>query len=139
MRFEELFQVEITVADGLLNNGYETPTMIIQPFVENAINHGLSERRDGQGSLSIGFSQIAPDTLCCIVSDNGVGRKHAAQRARAGHKSRGMLIVQEKIDTLLAADLVKVSYTIADAHPADEDFPGTVVTIHFKSLDDANH
>ncbi len=139
MRFEELFQVELKIAEELLDGGFDIPTMIIQPFVENAINHGLSERRDGQGYLGIHFSQLAQDTLCCTISDNGVGRKRAALRKRAGHRSRGMQIVQDKIDTLLAADLVKVYYTIADANPTDEDFPGTVVTIYFKFLDDANN
>lgn len=139
MRFEELFRVDIKVADELLISGFQIPTMIIQPFVENAINHGLSERRDGRGFLSIHFSQSAQDTLCCTITDNGIGRKRAALRKRAGHRSRGMQIVQDKIDTLIAADLVKVYYTIADANPTDEDFPGTVVTIYFKFLDDANH
>ena len=139
MRFEELFRVEIKTEEELLTSGFDIPTMIIQPFVENAINHGLSERRDGKGYLGIHFSQLAQDTLCCTITDNGIGRKRAGQRTRAGHRSRGMQIVQDKIDTLLAADLVKVHYTIADANPSDEDFPGTVVTIYFKFLDDANN
>ena len=139
MRFEELFRVAIKVPGKLLKSGLQVPTMIIQPFVENAINHGLSERRDGQGYLSIHFSQIDQDTLCCTITDNGIGRKRAGQRTRAGHHSRGMQIVQDKIDTLAAADLVKVSYTITEAEPEQEEYPGTQVTIYFKFLEDGNN
>lgn len=139
MRFEELFRVAIKVPGELLKSGLQVPTMIIQPFVENAINHGLSERRDGQGYLSIHFSQIDQDTLCCTITDNGIGRKRAGQRTRAGHHSRGMQIVQDKIDTLAAADLVKVSYTITEAEPEQEEYPGTQVTIYFKFLEDGNN
>lgn len=138
MRFEELFGVEILIKKELAVSGFQIPTMIIQPFVENAINHGLSERRDGKGLLVIQFGRTSLDTLYCTVQDNGIGRKRSALRDRAGHQSRGMKIVQEKIDTLATADLLTVNYTITDAFPGTENFPGTLVTLHFKSPDYAN-
>ena len=136
MRFEEQFKVEIQVDDAIAVASSIIPSMILQPFVENAIVHGLSERRDGQGKLSIHFEQPAVDTIRCTISDNGVGRARAAQRGKPGHRSRGMQIVQDKIDTLGAADLLRVNYTIADAEPDHPSFPGTVVTINFKQQED---
>lgn len=138
MRFEELFNVELLVSDELLGSGFQVPTMMIQPFVENAINHGLSERRDGKGLLGIHFSQLSPEILSCTIRDNGIGRKRSSQHVRHGHQSRGMKIVQEKIDTLAAASLLEVDYTITDADPEDDSFPGTLVTLHFKSPDYAS-
>ncbi|MEL6832286.1 MAG: histidine kinase [Bacteroidota bacterium] len=138
MRFEEQFQVEISVANNIPVASTIVPSMILQPFVENAIMHGLSERRDKQGRLSIRFEQAAADTLRCTISDNGVGRVRAGQRGKPGHRSRGMQIVQDKIDTLSAADLLQVDYTIEDAEPAHPTFPGTIVTINFKQQEDGD-
>ncbi|MEL6969351.1 MAG: histidine kinase [Bacteroidota bacterium] len=136
MRFEEQFQVGISVANNIPVASTIVPSMILQPFVENAIMHGLSERRDKQGRLSIRFEQATADTLRCTISDNGVGRVRAGQRGKPGHRSRGMQIVQDKIDTLSAADLLQVDYTIEDAEPAHPTFPGTIVTINFKQQED---
>ncbi len=80
------------------------PTMIVQPFVENAIEHGLRPRQEGR--LTIRF-EVMPDDeylLRCIIEDDGVGinkgREKAAAQAGAGfqkHRSRGMEITHERL------------------------------------------
>jgi len=53
------------------------PAMMIQPVIENAIIHGLSESRK-KGTISVGLS-LQKDTVRCVVTDNGIGRDASAQ------------------------------------------------------------
>ncbi|APZ44882.1 hypothetical protein BW723_00635 [Polaribacter reichenbachii] len=69
LRFKEGFAYKITGAE-LIDN-VKIPTMIIQPFIENAINHGLLHKTDGIGKIEIEF--YLEDTLKCIIIDNGIG------------------------------------------------------------------
>ena len=81
------------------------PTMIIQPFVENAIEHGLRPRQEGR--LTVRFEMIDRDEnmIRCIVEDNGVGinkgrEKQASQVGFQKHRSRGMEITEERLKLL---------------------------------------
>ena len=60
--------------------------MVIQPFIENAIKHGLLHK-SGTKKLNIAFQQ--GEMLCCTITDNGIGRKAAAEiRSKRNNKSR---------------------------------------------------
>ncbi|MBL7828673.1 MAG: histidine kinase [Saprospiraceae bacterium] len=81
------------------------PTMIVQPFVENAIEHGLRPRQEGR--LTIRFELVDDDDhlLRCIIEDDGVGvnkgrEKQAAQLGFQKHRSRGMEITKERLNLL---------------------------------------
>lgn len=80
------------------------PTMIIQPFVENAIEHGLRPRQEGR--LTVEFQLLAEDNvLRCIIEDDGVGinkgrEKQARQLDMERHRSRGMEITRERLHLL---------------------------------------
>ena len=77
--------------------------MIIQPYVENAIKHGLMHKTEGQGELTIHFQMEDNTRLLCIVDDNGIGRKHALEinRNRPGaHKPKGSKITRERLELL---------------------------------------
>lgn len=133
MRFEDLFDVAIELEEGFDPSEYVIPSMLLQPFVENAINHGLSERRDKQGKIRIRFGS-QEDILVCIIEDNGIGREQAKVNRRKGHRSRGMKIVQEKIDTLRTSGVADIQIDVEEAFP-DQRYPGTRVTILTKPLD----
>lgn len=96
-RFDFLVETE----DSLLDEELEIPPMLIQPFVENAIVHGVSQMQ-GQGFISVKFSLVG-DNLLCEIKDNGIGRQAAtkmrSQRDQA-HKSTALLITQERLDRL---------------------------------------
>ena len=134
MRFEDLFDVEIELEENLDPSAYVIPSMLLQPFVENAINHGLSERRDKQGQLRIRFESLR-DVLICTIEDNGIGREQAKSKRRKGHHSRGMKIVQEKIDTLRTSGIASIQINVEEAFPGRPQFPGTRVTIKTKPLE----
>lgn len=134
MRFESQFKVKIEVDEELLPEETLLPSMIIQPFVENAINHGLRERKDGKALLHIRF-YLKGDLLCCDIKDNGIGRKQAAANKRKGHRSRGMRIIEEKIETLRNAQLAIVEMEMKEWEVENVDFPGTVVELRMKILE----
>ncbi len=71
LRFKKDFSYQITIDEAL--NSLKIPSMIIQPFVENAIKHGLLHK-EGDKNLSVTFN-MKDKILECIIEDNGVGRK----------------------------------------------------------------
>lgn len=72
-RFEDDFEYKITFPENVDLSQYKIPSMIIQPFVENAIKHGLMHK-DGPKRLEI-KAEILNDIWCFTIDDNGIGRK----------------------------------------------------------------
>ncbi len=135
MRFEDLFKVSIHTHPELDRTSILVPSMMIQPFIENAVNHGLNERRDGKGQLHINFYE-KEDILHCEIKDNGIGRENAKKNKRKGHKSRGMSIIGEKVETLRQSEIADISIKIDNLYPYEVEFPGTYVIIKIKNLED---
>jgi len=71
-RFENIFTYKINIDDEINCDGVEIPPMLIQPFVENAIEHGLKNKKKG-GKIEINFIKKTEDELCIIIKDNGLG------------------------------------------------------------------
>ncbi len=96
LRFDDQFTYTIYRAPDIPREEVEMPTMLVQPFVENAINHGLIHK-EGSGHLEIRVS-LTNDILHWSVDDNGIGREAAARLRNVinhKHRSRGMELVQE--------------------------------------------
>ncbi len=98
MRFEEQFQYEFIVDKTIDTDDILIPTMILQPFVENAIWHGITNKKE-QGKIEIEFT-IQQEKLICRVTDNGIGRKAAGQNATSQHESKAISITQRRLDLL---------------------------------------
>src|SRR4029079_9663520 len=102
LRFNQTFSYEIinqtiTPSDQLL-----LPPMLLQPFVENAIWHGLLYRREPGGKLQINITE-KNKRLYISIDDNGIGRKAAAtKKAKSAlqQKSYGIKITEERIATV---------------------------------------
>lgn len=102
MRFESKFTYDIETEN--LNNSDEImiPAMIIQPYIENAIWHGLLNK-DGDRHLQIRFRKQDELILEVRVEDNGIGRDHAKElrsKSALAHKSYGMSITSQRIQAL---------------------------------------
>ena len=77
LQYGDVFDYELTIDKKLENMHYTIPPMIIQPYVENAIKHGLLPKR-GKGKLKVQFSE-EDEIFRCIIEDNGIGRERAKE------------------------------------------------------------
>ena len=95
-RHEDKFTAEIKADDELLQDDYKVPPLIIQPFVENAIQHGLRYRHDHNGKLFITISKL-DNYLQYIVEDNGVGRNTFNNHLQKNKVSYGIDMSNERV------------------------------------------
>ena len=105
--------------------------MIVQPYLENAIEHGLKPRRGGH--LSLRFFADDDATLTCIIEDNGIGRnpKRMQREAADTHFSlspRGTTITQQRLE-LLKQSHQTGSVTFTDLTDSEGNPTGTRVTL----------
>ena len=91
------FEFELNVDESLLEDDIKLPPMILQPFIENAIIHGVSSIKSGKIVIDI-FDRETE--LHCIISDNGIGRKAAAQKQKSSHKSVAISLAKERLEKL---------------------------------------
>lgn len=131
MRFENKFSWKISVADNVDIDYYEIPAMLLQPYVENAILHGLTPKKE-KGHLEISLS-LQKNTLICSIADDGIGREKARElrqlSRRKDHQSLGMKITHDRLELINRLHGSNLSLTITDLHQPDESPAGTRVDI----------
>lgn len=112
LRFDGKFTYEVLAADNLLAE--EIPAMLLHPFVENAVWHGLAHHA-GHGHIVVRIVGEG-DYLVATVTDNGIGRARAAGRSgtHAGFPSRGSGLVAERIALLNHRARHRISVEITD-------------------------
>lgn len=99
LRADRSFTYHIEVDPGIPGEMVMVPPMIIQPFVENAIWHGLANKLDGERSIQVEF-KLNRDDLICVVKDSGVGRAATRLTKREEHGSLGTTISEERLEIL---------------------------------------
>ena len=98
---------------------YKIPTMLIQPYVENAVCHGLINKPDN-GFLSVKM-QLCDHHICCMIEDNGIGREAAMgikNQKDTLHNSLGTKITESRINitnALYGTDLKVIFTDLKDA------------------------
>jgi two-component sensor histidine kinase len=109
------------------------PPMMIQPFAENAVIHGL-KHLDRRGEIAIRFS-MKGETLECSITDNGIGREKAAAlnlaQRESHHKSTALKVTQERLD-LLNKENTDSSLEIIDLKDGNGNATGTRVVIRIR-------
>lgn len=110
----------------LLNEEVLLPALLVQPFVENALWHGLANK-PGEREVRVRFTR-GDGALRCAVTDNGVGRAVAAA-APNDARSMATVLTQERLQLLTHRMQQRGSITIVDRHDADGRATGTEVTI----------
>ena len=125
-RFNGDFSYHIELDDSLNGLEYSIPTLLLQPFVENAIKHGLLHKT-GKKNLSIAF--INQDQFIkIIVDDDGIGRERSAELnniKNASHISFATQSLQQRIELLNINKKDKITLTYTDKHNKQ----GTTVTL----------
>jgi LytS/YehU family sensor histidine kinase len=121
-RFEGRFHFQINTDTDLEIEDLEVPPLIIQPYVENAIWHGLMHK-EGQGHLSIELHR-ENGTLLCQITDDGIGRKRAAElksKSASKGKSLGMQITSHRLALINSLHEKETTVQIIDlVDPAGE-------------------
>ncbi len=129
LRFESAFTYQIVV-DGKLN-APETriPHMLIQPFVENAIWHGLL-KKESDKNLNISFKYLNEQALCCIIDDNGAGRNlNKVSPDVIKKKSLGVQFTAQRLELMRKEWGADYGIEITDKTSASGTSEGTCVKI----------
>ena len=134
VRFKDSFSYTIECDEEIETEELRIPTLLIQPFVENAIWHGLMHK-EGNRHLNIRFNETA-DFLQCIIEDNGVGRKKSQEQKnlygqKNTHTGKGISVSEERVKTLKGVSGKTGNILISDISNDDGACLGTRVIINF--------
>ncbi len=116
IRFPGKFTYSITIDPRIEPGNTEVPGMLIQPFVENAIKHGIMHLFGKIGNITISF-ELQHDLILCVVEDNGVGRQRSAEINRhkeIEHESTGIPVTLQRLQLLHKEKQKKYIYSITD-------------------------
>lgn len=111
LRLKNKFSYEIKVADNVDIENTLVPPLMLQPFVENSIWHGIAGK-PGKGKILIDIKQ-EEDIISCVVEDNGIGRAKAGIENK-NSKSFGMKITQSRIELLNKLKSAHASIHLSD-------------------------
>ena len=129
LRFDEGFEYRIMVDPLLSTDSIQIPPMLLQPFVENAILHGLLPKQ-GFSLLQLHFQQ-SKNGLECLIEDNGVGREH--HKKRKWHKSMGIQNIKDRIQIYSDIYNQEIHLEIIDQKNRDGQASGTKVILFIET------
>lgn len=133
MRMGSDFTYEVNASNHILEDDIAIPSLLIQPFIENAIWHGLINK-EGDKKLTVSFEEAKDNhQLKCIVEDNGIGREKAAENKNRNHtmlhESKGIKITQERMELLRYQIKNEVSVNIKDKKNSLNKSEGTKIEL----------
>jgi LytS/YehU family sensor histidine kinase len=136
VRFNHHFEYTISVSKNLDVTSVQVPPLMIQPYAENAIWHGLMHKEEkGRLNIDVGLEN---DLLAFRIRDDGIGRKQAsafASKTATRNKSMGLKITADRL-ARLQSDSNHSSVTINDLVHADGTAEGTEVIIKIPAVYD---
>lgn len=115
LRFQDKFDYELNISSEISVDSIEIPPMLVQPYIENAIWHGLRYLED-KGNLTVNVKQ-KNDTLTWTISDNGIGRKASAEMKTKNQKlgkSTGMKNIEQRLGILNKMHSTQMKTSIID-------------------------
>jgi hypothetical protein len=135
MRFNNKFTYKETIDPKLLSGDYTVPTLLIQPYVENAIVHGIahSDRTDLKLNVS---ATLENDYIKYVIEDNGIGRCQSADYNKLNklhHKSVGLKITEDRVLLFNQEEVLNGYIKIIDLFNADNSSNGTRVEVKIKA------
>jgi ligand-binding sensor domain-containing protein len=123
------FEYGIYVQDGIDTEAVEIPPMLLQPFVENAIIHGV-KKKEGQGLIHVNFRMSGPLVICEVI-DDGIGRQRSAELKdkKSKHKSTGMMVTTKRLEQFKLQTGVNAGVEIIDLKNENQSPAGTKVVV----------
>lgn len=132
IRFEKKFTYNIHVDSSIDADNTYVPPLIIQPYAENAIWHGLLHKEDA-GHLNIAIFRKNDQMLQCIIEDDGVGREKAGElksKSVSSKKSLGMKLTENRLGLLSKHAVTENLITIEDVKDGEGNAGGTRVVLN---------
>jgi anti-sigma regulatory factor (Ser/Thr protein kinase) len=125
LRFEDKFSYSIEVGNDVDKEKCFVPAMLLQPYVENAIRHGMRFLENKKGQINITI-KTENKYLVCAIDDNGIGREKAAELKSKRHieyQSKGMNISNRR------AELYDIKQEVTDKRDEHRNAAGTTITV----------
>jgi LytS/YehU family sensor histidine kinase len=135
-RLEDKFTFTVSVDEELKNSDYQVPPMILQPYLENSLRHGIRFRKDNEGRISVRVNKME-NRLVCVIEDNGVGRKLAAHYKSINpieYQSKGMSLTADRLELINRNIKDKIYVSVDDLVNKTDEPAGTRVTISFPDV-----
>jgi ligand-binding sensor domain-containing protein len=130
LRFNEQFDFKVSIDEKLIPETTLLPPLLLQPFLENAIEHGL-QHKEGKGTLQMDL-RLQDDHLVVTIEDDGIGRDESSRlHDKKGrlHKSMGLEIIKKRLESLNKFMPDRILLEITDLHEGDRP-SGTLVSLH---------
>ena len=130
-RFQDKFDYTITVDEAINVSDYQIPPMLLQPYIENAVWHGLRYKEE-KGQLDITISKKSEDEIIVTIADNGIGREKSKSLKTANQQkqnSKGMGNIKKRVAILNQMYKDKVDVSIDDFQAEGDTGTKVVVTL----------
>jgi hypothetical protein len=133
MRFENKLKYEFAIDDSIDLKSINVPALILQPFIENAIWHGIMPMTEG-GKVSVTVKQ-ENENIICTVEDDGIGREVSLQNKMQTlpHQSKGVRLTQQRLTLENSLNERGALLTIVDKKSDDGKPAGTIINITLKA------
>lgn len=142
LRFEEKLSFTIYIDDKIEEEVQELPSMMLQPIVENAVNHGLFHKKEN-GNVDIKFQYVDETTFRVIIEDDGIGihkAKELYKNITNNNQDRSTNVLEERLDLFKHSKDWEITYSIKDKSDSSKSNSeqimetGTIVSLLFKKL-----
>jgi LytS/YehU family sensor histidine kinase len=128
LRLNDKLEYTIHADKSLLEEEYKLPPMLAQPFIENAIDHGILKKENAEGRIDIHFKDNE-NTIAIEITDSGAGRSRTTEKKNNNHKSRAVEITNNRLALLGKQNKPEPRFEIIDLINDDNKPAGTRVII----------
>ncbi|MBB6370326.1 histidine kinase [Chryseobacterium shigense] len=132
LRLKDAFDYKIDISENV-NENWVIPSLLIQPFVENAIKHGIAGLKDRKGNIQISFNYTG-NSLSITIEDNGVG---IGREIQTRPDSFGVKLSQKRIETFRQLFETHIILEICDLSEKEQR-PGTQIKLYIKPYENQN-
>lgn len=134
LRLKDQFDYKITISENT-NKNWLIPSLLIQPFVENAIKHGVSNLKDRKGNILISFD-YADSLICITIEDNGIGIGSKPESTSKSN-SFGVKLSQKRIETFRQLFETNITLELNDLLEKEQK-PGTQIKLYMTPYENQN-
>jgi hypothetical protein len=130
LRFENKFEYQVIVEEGVDTAMVSIPPMILQPYLENAIWHGIMPKGE-RGRIIVRIKTSGEKLVKISIADNGIGREKSARvsEQRSGHRSTGMKNIEERIRLINRIHKTGMKVKITDLYDDNKAAAGTLIEL----------